>query len=93
MGGNTMNPDHADHDTNDMPRAVEHALRKQLASMAEALTNANRSIERIATERDRMREAIDNGPCSCLWTREGKVCDESERPKTCWKRAALEGKP
>jgi hypothetical protein len=23
-----MNPDHADHDTNDMPRAVEHALRK-----------------------------------------------------------------
>ena len=22
-----MNPDHADHDTDDMPRAVEHALR------------------------------------------------------------------
>jgi hypothetical protein len=31
LEGNTMNPDHADHDTNDMPRAVEHALRKRNA--------------------------------------------------------------
>ena len=26
-----MNPDHADHDDDDMPRAVEHALRKHNA--------------------------------------------------------------
>ncbi len=58
----------------------------ELAEMHAELAEARR-------ERDRLREAIDNGPCSCLWTREGRVCDESERPKTCWKRAALEGKP
>jgi hypothetical protein len=27
LEGNTMNPDHADHDDDDMPREVEHALR------------------------------------------------------------------
>ena len=47
-----MNPDHADESDQ------RENLRAQLASMAEALTNANMSIERIATERDRLREAL-----------------------------------
>jgi len=103
LEGNTMNPDHADHD-DDMPRAVEHALRKHNA-LDDELCRA------VAGEvwRD-MQQAYDDiyGMWSIVMRSEGELKRERDRLREAlteisytsdpWDaadiaKAALEGKP
>ncbi len=67
---------------------VERAANQSLDGYREL---ASKCAE-LEADRDRLRAAIEQAPCSCLWTREGSPCHESERTKGCWKRAALGAK-
>jgi predicted nuclease with TOPRIM domain len=68
-----MNPDHADHDTNDMPRAVEHALRAHNAMDDELCRTVAGEVWQD------MQQAYDD--IYGMWQEELRVTRELERER------------
>lgn len=79
---------------------AEYYMEKELMRVAaynatEGQVRIQQRIAELTAERDRLREAIEDGPCSCrIVDIEGRMCNApflSLHSPNCWKREALEG--
>jgi hypothetical protein len=81
LEGNTMNPDHADESDNDMPRAVEHALRKHNA--------INDELCRVVAGEVWQDMQADYDEIYGMWREEMRAARELERERDRLREALL----
>ena len=77
------------------PHGIGANLRTYASAWRTEVAALQQRIAELTAERDRLREAIEDGPCSCrIVDIEGRMCNApflSLHSPNCWKREALEG--